>query len=101
MQHDAVDDRAGVGGQPKRDVAHPQRGEHAGQLGFDALDALDGLDGGAAEFFGAGAQGEGQVVEDQVFGAQAVFIHGDVVQAFGHFQLALGSFGHALFIDGQ
>ncbi len=65
------------------------------------FDAFDGLDGRIGKFFRTGGQGEGQVVKDQVFGSQPVFVDGNIVNPSGNFEFAFGGFGHALLVDGE
>ena len=87
VQHDAVQHRAGPGAQAKGDIAHPQRGQHARQFALDQADAFQRLDGRIGKFRVAGCQGEGQGIEDQAPGAQAVFVYRHVVDAPGNLQL--------------
>ena len=68
---------------------------------LDEADSLDGIHGGVDELRVASGQGKGQGIEYQRFGAQAVFLHGDFVDAPGYFQFTLGSLGHAAFVNGQ
>ena len=74
----------------------PSEAQHAGQGSLDQADALQGLDGGVGEVGVAGRQGERERIEDQCLRAQAVLVDGDIIDPSGHFQFALGGFGHAL-----
>ena len=80
---------AGLRRKAKGKIAHAKRGHHARQILFDEANAFDGLNGGVGKFFVAGGEGEGQRVEDQVFGPQSVVVDGDVVDAFGDFEFSL------------
>ena len=46
VEHDRVQHRAGLRGKAKGDVAHAERGQHAGQVLLDQPDAFDRLDRG-------------------------------------------------------
>ncbi len=49
----------------------------------------------------AGGESEGQGVEDERVGAQAVVVNSDVINPFGNFQFTGSRLGHAVFINGQ
>ncbi len=101
VEHDRVQGRTGVGGQAKGQVRDAQRGENARQGFLNQPDAFDGFDGRVGKFWVAGGESEGQVVEDERGGGQAMFVHGDIIDALGHFQFALAGFCHAAFVNGQ
>ncbi len=101
VEHDRVQGGAGGGREAKRQVRNTQRGEHTRQALFNQPDTLNGFDGRGRKFGVAGGQGEGQIIENQGRGRQAVFVDRHMVDALRHFQLTLTGFGHALFIDGQ
>ncbi len=68
---------------------------------FDEPDAFDGFDGRLGKFRVAGGEGKGQSVINQIFWFKSMFVDGDVVDAFGNFELFLARFGHAILVDGQ
>jgi hypothetical protein len=94
-----VEDVAGGGGQAEADVGQPEDGPHPGQLGLDATDPLDGGHPVPPTLLHPGAQRQGQSVEDQVFGSQAVALDGQVVDGPGRLQLAFHRAGLALGVD--
>ena len=73
----------------------------AGQLGLDQLDALDRLDAVPPALLHAGRQGQGEGVEQQVAGLEAVAVDGEVVDGLGRAQLPLGGAGLALLVDAR
>ena len=101
IKHDRIKDRTGLRCKPKRQVRDAQRGEYAGQVLLDQADTGDGLHGGFRKLGVAGAEGEGQGVENQRLGTQAMLVDSDVVDPPGHFQLAVSFPGHALFVNRQ
>ena len=75
----------------------PQRGETVG----DQPDALERPEPELAVVLVAGGDREGERVEQDVVGRDAVPVDGEVVQALGDLELSLWRLGHALFVDGQ
>ena len=67
----------------------------------DHLDGVERICRQLAVVLVAGADGEGQRVDQQVGRRQAVLHAGEVVEPLGDAQLALGILGHALLVDGQ
>ena len=74
---------------------------HSGNSFRDPLDRLQGPKPELAVVLVAGADGEGQRVEDQVVGRQAVPHAGEVVQTLGDLHLARRLLGHADLVDGE
>ena len=72
-----------------------------GQLGLDAADGLDGVHAVAAQVVVAGREREGERVEDEVAGLEAVAVDGEVVDAVRDAQLPLDVAGLALLVDEQ
>ena len=101
VQEDAVEHVAGRRLQAEADVGQAEGGADAGQLGLDAADGLDGGDGVAAQVVVAGGQREGERVEDQVLGLQAVALDRQVVDAVRDAHLPLDVAGLALLVDEQ
>ena len=101
VQEHAVEHVAGRGLEPERHVRQAEDRRRARQLGLDAADRLDGLHGVAAEVVVAGREREGERVEDQVGGLEAVALDRDVVDALRDAQLPVGGAGLALFVDGE
>ena len=101
VQHHRVKHGPGMRGQSKRQIAHPQRGQHARQLALDQADALDRLDCRGSKFWVTGCQCEGQRIIYQRIGAQAMLVHGNIVDAARHLQLLIGDLGHAALINRQ
>ncbi len=99
MQEHAVEDGAHVRREPERHVGHAEHREHTRQLAFDGADALDGLVRGVDPFRLAGRQRERKRVEHELIGRQAELITGEVVDASGDLELAIGRTRHALLID--
>ena len=73
VEEDGVEHLARGRVEAERDVGDAEDREDARQLLLDQPDALDRLDRGVGELGVAGRQGEGERVEDQVFGREAVF----------------------------
>ena len=86
---------------PKETFETPERGLHAGDLGLDPADALDRLDRRRPPLLVAGGQREGQAVEDQQLGVEAVLLAAEVADALGDLDLARGRLGHADLVDRQ
>ena len=99
VQEHRVEHLAGRRVEPEGDVGQPEDGGHAGQLRLDPPDALDGLDPVLAALLHAGRQRQGQRVEEQVLGRQAVALDGDVADVAGRPQLPLRGAGLALLVD--
>ena len=92
-----ADGREGAEG----DVGQAEHGADAGQLGLHQADALDGLDAVAVGLLLAGHEGQGEAVEEEVLGSEAVALDGEVADAAGDRQLALAGAGLALLVDGE
>ncbi len=75
--------------QAEADVAQPEHGERAGDLGLDPPDRLHRLHGVAPQVVVAGGQGEREGVEDQVAVRQPVALGGDLGDAVGDLHLPL------------
>ena len=101
VQEDRVEDRAGGLRDAEGDVRDAERGLDAGDVGLDAADALDRLDGARPPLLVAGRQREGQAVEDQRLGLEAVLVAGHRLDALRDLHLALGRLGHADLVDRQ
>ena len=101
VQEDGVQDRARRHADAEGDVGDAERGLDAGQLGLDQPDALDRLDGGRLPLVVAGGQREGQRVEDQRLGLEAVLVADELLDALGDLELALARLGHADLVDRQ
>ena len=99
VQEHRVEDVAGGRVEAEGDVGEPEDGVDAGQLLLDEPDALEGVDAVAAALLHAGAEREGERVEEQVAGLEAVAVDGDVVDRLGRPQLPLGRAGLALLVD--
>src|SRR5581483_9493313 len=66
------------GVEAEADVRQAEDGAHARQFGLDAADALDGGGPVAPALLDASGQGEGEGVDEQVGGFEAVTIDGEV-----------------------
>ena len=97
----AVQHVAGRRGQSEAHVGDPERGERTGDLLLDPLDGVLGLHGVAAEVVVPGGEGEGEGVEDQVAGLEAVAVHGEISDSVGHPHLPLDVAGLTLLVDQQ
>ena len=86
---------------PKETLETPSEVLHAGQLGLDQADALDRLDRGRLPLVVAGGQREGERVEDQQLGVEAVLVADELVDALRDLELALARLGHADLVDRQ
>ena len=86
---------------PKETLETPSEVLTLGQLGLDQPDALDRLDGGRLPLVVAGGQREGQRVEDQRLGLEAVLVADELLDALGDLELALARLGHADLVDRQ
>ena len=91
----------GRGEMPKETLETPERGLDPGDLGLDPADALDRLHRRGLPLLVAGGQGEGQCVEDQRLGVEAVLVAGDLLQALGDLDLALRGLRHPDLVDRQ
>ncbi len=83
------------------DVGHAQRGLDARQRGLDVGDPLDRLDGRRPPLLVTRRQGEGEDVEDEQLGVQAVLVAADLLDPRGDLDLALGGLRHADLVDRQ
>ena len=90
-----------AGESPKETLLTPARSSTPGSSVFDRRMPSRVSMAERVELRVAGRQGEGERIEDQVLRAQAVLVHGDIVDAPGNLQLAVGGLGHALLVDGQ
>jgi len=88
-----------AGVEAERDVGEPEDGRDARQLALDRTDALDGLDAVVAALLHAGRERQGEGVEEEVAGLEAVAVHGHVVDGARGPQLPLGRAGLALLVD--
>ena len=88
-------------GKPERDIRQTEHGEGAGNLLFDAADRLQSRHAVLAKIFVTGADREGERVEDEIAGRQAVALGGDLVQAVGDFHLPFDIACLATFVDQQ
>ena len=86
--------------QAEADVRQAEDDLDLGELGRDPLDPVEGLEAEAAVVLVAGADGEGQRVDQQIVAGQAVRL-GERDQAARDLDLALGGLGHAGLVDGQ
>ena len=87
-------------GQAEADVGNAQDRHGAGELFLDLRDSSDGLDRRVLVLLVAGREREGQHVEEQLPGLQAV-LQGPLIDAPRHLQLALLGQRHSLFVDGH
>ena len=101
FEEDGVEHAAGVGVEAEGDVADAEDGLAVGQLEVDAPDGFEGFDAGGAVVFLAGGDGQGEGIEDEVLGAEAVFFCGEGVDAMGDGEFFIGGEGHAVFVDGE
>ena len=99
VQEDGVQDVARSGVETEGDVRQPERGVHARQVLLDEPDACERGRAVAAALLHAGAQGQGEWVEEQVAGFEAVAVDRDVVDGLGGLQLPLGGARLAFLID--
>ena len=99
VEEHAVEHVARRGLEAEGHVREPEHGGRAGELGLDAADRLDRLDGVAPEVLGARAEREGERVEEQVGGRDAVPLGGEVVDAAADPHLPLHVAGLALLVD--
>ena len=101
VQEHRVEHLAGGGVQAEGHVGEPEDGRDAGQLALDAPDALDRLDSVLAALLHACRQRQGQRVEEQVLGGEAVALHGDVADVAGGAHLPLRRSGLTLLVDAR
>ena len=101
VQEHRVEHLAGGRGQAEGDVGDAQDGPDPGQLGLDPPDRLEGGHGVAPQVLLARPEREGESVEDEVLGGQAVLVDGQVVDAVGDAQLPVDVAGLALLVDQQ
>ena len=81
VEEDGVEHRAGGHADAERDVGDAERGLDAGELRLDQPDALDRLDRGRLPLVVAGGEREGQRVEDQRLGLEAVLVAHQLLDA--------------------
>ena len=101
VEEDRVEDRARPRRDAEGDVGDAERGLDAGDLRLDPADALDRLHRRGLPLLVAGGEGEGEGVEDQRLGVEAVLVAGDVADPFGDLDLALGRLRHPDLVDRQ
>ena len=101
MQEDRVEHRAGRRRDAEGDVGDAERGLDLRQRLLDGTDAVDGRHRRRLPLVVARGQGEGQRVEDQQLGVEAVLVAGQLLDALRDLELALGGLGHADLVDGQ
>ena len=82
-------------------LERPSTVDEPGSSVLGPADRLDGLDAVAAEVFGARTEREGEHVEDEVGGVDAVALDREVVDAPADAELVVGDAGLALFVDGE
>ncbi len=68
---------------------------------LDRFDPGDRLDGRGSPLLIAGGECEGEAVEDQQLGVQAMLLAAEVADALGDLDLALGGLGHPDLVDRQ
>ena len=83
-----VQHAARIGVEAKGNVGDAEHRSAARQLELDAPHRFERLDGRGAIILLAGGDGQGERVEDQVLGAHAVFVDGQIVNAMGDRHLA-------------
>ena len=76
VQEDGVESLARRRAEAERDVGNPEYGPHPGIGRLDELYALYGFDTVPAAFFHACAHGQGEGVEKEVLGKQAITTDG-------------------------
>ena len=99
VQVDRVEHLAGGRVEAEGHVGEPEDGGDARQLRLDGADALQRLDPVLAALLHARGQRQGERVEEEVLGGQAVALHRDVADVAGGAQLPLGRAGLALLVD--
>ena len=99
MKKDRVEYLPGRRVQPEGDVREPEQGRDAGKLGFDTPNALEGLDTVASALLHPRRKGEGEGIEEEVLGLEAVAFDRDVADGLGRSQLPFGRAGLALLVD--
>ena len=99
LQHHAVQHLAGCRAQSERDVREAHGGVGARDLLLYALDGLERVQAVATHVDGAGAEREGERVEDQVAGGQPVLLYCDLRQPVCDLHLPLHVTGLAAFVD--
>ena len=83
------------------DVGEPEDDLDLGQLGRDRRDRVEGLDAEPAVVGIAGADREGQGIDQQVVAGQAMALAGEGDQAARERELGRGVLGHAGLVDRQ
>ena len=99
VQEHRVEGLAGGGAEAERDIGNPEHGPHTGIGGLDEPYALYGFDAVPAALFHARADRQGEGVEKEVLGTQAVTTDGQVVDGPGGPQLPLRRAGLAFGVD--
>ncbi len=87
--------------QAERDVRQAEADLALGQFGVDRCDRLQGFEAEAAVVRVAGADGEGERIEDQIRRGQAMLDASELVQPLGDAELVRRELGHADFVDGE
>ncbi len=88
-------------GNTEGDVRDAKAGEHTGQFPLHGTNTVDSLYGGACQLLLSRRHGEGQHVENDSVGLQAVIVAQDSMDATRDTQLALGGVRHPLLIDSE
>ena len=103
VQEDRIKDPAGGGRQPEGDVAHPQRGERAGQaLALNKADALERLQRrSAANSVSPVASVKVSRSKTRSSAAHAEFPGDDIVDPARDSSLRSAVLGHSLLVDGE
>ncbi len=104
VEEDGVEDGAGGGDEAEADVGDTEDRIALGHVLHDGFDAVERFEAEAAVGVVAGGDREGEAVEEDVLGLEAVLVDAEVVDALGDGQLAIGGLGHrffGVFVDGE
>ena len=101
VQEHRVEHVAGGGIEPEGDVGEAEDDLDVRELGADPPDRIQGRDAQAAVVLVAGADREGQRIDQKVVAREAMAVAGEIDQAARDLDLARRVLGHAGLVDGE